>query len=302
MYVYPSDASGTPTGGQIFAAATYGTPRPDVAAAFGPQFANSGYTLKINGLGAGYYRMVVYARNVLTGQWQPVDRVISVPPPAMAVDAPASRRHRPRALRSVRLGDRPSRRSVGRGRRCPRLRLSQGRRPGNLPWRRPAWPPSLGYCCSLRSAVRGLRLRSGGVRPSRRRIRLGDLRAEYGYWVMATQPAADRSALARDGDRFAEPQLSGTAAFPRHGMGHRPRLCPGQWRRRCPRLRVPGGGRCARLPWAQLPSASPAQTLVAYSARSSPPPAMSFRLRGYPPGSMFSPFTPAARSPVLAEF
>jgi hypothetical protein len=62
-----------------------------VAAAFGSsQFTNSGYTLPLNGLGAGYYRVVVFARNVLSGQWQHASRVISVPPRAMAIDAPGT--------------------------------------------------------------------------------------------------------------------------------------------------------------------------------------------------------------------
>jgi hypothetical protein len=44
-------------------AATYGIPRPDVAAAFGnAALTNSGFALALTGLRAGHYRLAVYAR------------------------------------------------------------------------------------------------------------------------------------------------------------------------------------------------------------------------------------------------
>jgi hypothetical protein len=76
----PSAASGTgvdavvayavPTGGgpvTFLGIATYGTSRPDVGAAFGAQFTNSGYFLSAGGLAPGGWQIQVYARNSITG-------------------------------------------------------------------------------------------------------------------------------------------------------------------------------------------------------------------------------------------
>jgi hypothetical protein len=49
-------------------AATYGVSRPDVAAAFGSRFLNSGYTLNVTtNLAPGTYTLVVFARSTVTG-------------------------------------------------------------------------------------------------------------------------------------------------------------------------------------------------------------------------------------------
>jgi hypothetical protein len=61
-------------GSPIFvAAATYGLPRPDVAAAFHrPDFVNSGYSLMVGHLPAGRYRLYVYARRTGAAQFDAV--------------------------------------------------------------------------------------------------------------------------------------------------------------------------------------------------------------------------------------
>ena len=58
--------------------AGYGAWRPDVGAAYGSQFNNSGYSVEITGLPAGYYHLVVYAHSTVTWVWNPAHRVIQV--------------------------------------------------------------------------------------------------------------------------------------------------------------------------------------------------------------------------------
>ena len=90
VYAYPSDASGTPIGPPVLAkVANYGTSRPDVGAAFGSRFANSGYVLEITGLRAGYYHLVIFAHSTVSDAWNQAHRVIRVPEPLMNLDAPA---------------------------------------------------------------------------------------------------------------------------------------------------------------------------------------------------------------------
>jgi len=59
-----------------------------VGTVYGGQFVNSGYGLVVNGLSAGYYRLVVYTRSTVSGLWNEASRVVQVPPPAMALDTP----------------------------------------------------------------------------------------------------------------------------------------------------------------------------------------------------------------------
>jgi hypothetical protein len=47
--------------------APFGGLRPDVAAAFGPRFIASGYTMSVAGLPPGMYDLVVYAHSTATG-------------------------------------------------------------------------------------------------------------------------------------------------------------------------------------------------------------------------------------------
>ena len=70
VWVYPSNASGVPTGAPVFlGAAAYGGSRPDVGALYGEQFRDSGYGLSVTGLAGGFHHMVVYARSTVTGLW-----------------------------------------------------------------------------------------------------------------------------------------------------------------------------------------------------------------------------------------
>jgi hypothetical protein len=82
VYAYPSNSSGVPTGAKpvFLGAASYGAPRPDVAAVYGKQFTSSGYAVNITDLGGGFYHLVVYARSTVTGMWKNAQRVIQVSP------------------------------------------------------------------------------------------------------------------------------------------------------------------------------------------------------------------------------
>jgi hypothetical protein len=85
-YAYPE------TGDPIFlGVVSYGLSRPDVGAAFGGQFANSGWGLTVSGLQPGRYRLVVYAHNVQSWSFEKV-LVVGVTVESGAVmnlDAPA---------------------------------------------------------------------------------------------------------------------------------------------------------------------------------------------------------------------
>jgi hypothetical protein len=64
VWAYPA-AGGAPV---FVGAATYGIDRPDVGAALGSaRYNKSGYTLRVNNLAPGAYRLVVFAHNTITG-------------------------------------------------------------------------------------------------------------------------------------------------------------------------------------------------------------------------------------------
>jgi hypothetical protein len=76
-------------------AASLSAARPDVGAVFGSQFDASGWTLTASGLPPGPYRLIAYARSLVTGTFnlhQAVDITAqdAVPAPAMRLDAPAA--------------------------------------------------------------------------------------------------------------------------------------------------------------------------------------------------------------------
>jgi hypothetical protein len=89
VYAYPNPGSGQPP---IFlGTATYGGSRPDIGAAFGSQFTNSGYGLAVaNTLAAGYYQLMVSAHSTVTGTWSQAQSVyVNVATGVMAaIDAP----------------------------------------------------------------------------------------------------------------------------------------------------------------------------------------------------------------------
>jgi hypothetical protein len=68
VWAYPNPGSGT---APIFlGVAGYGVFRPDVGAAFGPQFTNSGFNLTAGPLAPGIYDVVVFARTLVSGTFE----------------------------------------------------------------------------------------------------------------------------------------------------------------------------------------------------------------------------------------
>lgn len=86
VWAYP-DTGAAP----IFAGVPSRGPRPDVAAAFGSQFLESGWGLLVRGLPPGGYRIVAYGRVASTGAFSAVDvRSVAIEGGSLlAVDAPA---------------------------------------------------------------------------------------------------------------------------------------------------------------------------------------------------------------------
>ena len=87
VWAYP-DSGAAP----IFAGVPARGRRPDVAAAFGSQFVDSGWTLLVRGLPPGGYRIVAYGRLTATGAFSAVDvrSVVIEGGSLLAVDAPAA--------------------------------------------------------------------------------------------------------------------------------------------------------------------------------------------------------------------
>jgi YVTN family beta-propeller protein len=89
VWAYPT--SGTPP---VFAgAATLDQPRPDVAAAFGSQFATAGYVLNVQNLPSGSYVLVAYAHQSITGRFvaqRTVTVTVTAPQPFINIDLPAA--------------------------------------------------------------------------------------------------------------------------------------------------------------------------------------------------------------------
>jgi hypothetical protein len=65
VYAY-RDGTGPAT---LLGDATYGLSRPDVAAAIGAQFVNSGWSIPVNSLTPGLYTIVAYARDTVSQLW-----------------------------------------------------------------------------------------------------------------------------------------------------------------------------------------------------------------------------------------
>ena len=65
IWAYPNPGSGAAP--RFLGVGTVGVSRPDVAAAFGPWGARSGYSLHVSGLSPGVYDVVVYAHSSVTG-------------------------------------------------------------------------------------------------------------------------------------------------------------------------------------------------------------------------------------------
>ena len=75
VWAYPNPGSGTPP--VFLGAASYGAWRPDVGAAFGAQFTDSGYNLVVGPLAPGTYDVVVFIHSTVTGTF-PMNRVVRV--------------------------------------------------------------------------------------------------------------------------------------------------------------------------------------------------------------------------------
>jgi bacillolysin len=90
VWGYPNPGSGAPA--IFFGAATYAAPRPDVGAAFGAQFTNSGYNLTVSGIPSAFYRIYVYTRSTVTGTFSNVRffHATVIAGQLMALDSPAA--------------------------------------------------------------------------------------------------------------------------------------------------------------------------------------------------------------------
>jgi hypothetical protein len=92
VYAYPDPGSGAPP--VFLGIANHGLARPDVGAAFGPQFNSSGYALSVNGLAPGSYQITVLARSIITGSFDAtwsvrITIVPSTTAPRMWIDIPS---------------------------------------------------------------------------------------------------------------------------------------------------------------------------------------------------------------------
>lgn len=65
VWAYPDPGSNKPA--MFLGVATLNGGRPDIAAAFGPQFQHAGFGLVVTGLAPGVYRVVAFAHSALTG-------------------------------------------------------------------------------------------------------------------------------------------------------------------------------------------------------------------------------------------
>jgi hypothetical protein len=94
VYAYRNPGSGAaPT---FLGVASYGGSRPDVGAAYGSRFANSGFSLPVVGLAVGTYDLAFYGRSTVTGTFNVVQTrrvtISTAPPitgPAAAIGLPA---------------------------------------------------------------------------------------------------------------------------------------------------------------------------------------------------------------------
>src|SRR5262249_26937411 len=91
VWAYPNPGSATPP--LFLGVAAYGGPRPDVAALYGADFMNSGFSLSTNTLSPGSYRIAVFARNSFDGSFSAATTEITVRPagrPYLEIDSPTT--------------------------------------------------------------------------------------------------------------------------------------------------------------------------------------------------------------------
>ena len=96
IYSYPIDSGGVVIGPPTFLGqATHGLSRPDIGAAYGARFTNSGFSLVISSLAAGRYRIFAYSESKVTlstNSERSVDVTVGTPVsnPLMSIDGPAN--------------------------------------------------------------------------------------------------------------------------------------------------------------------------------------------------------------------
>jgi hypothetical protein len=90
VWAYPNPGSGAPP--VFVGAAAYGASRPDVGAAYGSRYTNSGYSLLVKGLPPGPYQFVVFSHSTATGTFN-AHRTLNLTvynSPQMALDRPGA--------------------------------------------------------------------------------------------------------------------------------------------------------------------------------------------------------------------
>jgi YD repeat-containing protein len=90
VHVWATPAAG---GNAVMLGASYGIPRDNVAAAYGEQFRNSGFSISASGLAPGTYVIVAYLHSTVTGDFSYTQSVtVTIPTPHVLVniDAPAA--------------------------------------------------------------------------------------------------------------------------------------------------------------------------------------------------------------------
>jgi len=89
VYAYPNPGSGAAP--VFLGAASYGGSRPDVAAAYGARYANSGFSLPVVGLAPGVYDLGFYGRSTISGTFNVFQtrRVTISPAPPLTGSAAA---------------------------------------------------------------------------------------------------------------------------------------------------------------------------------------------------------------------
>jgi RHS repeat-associated protein len=83
---YHNFGNGTPS--YMLGAATYGDARPDVAAARGARFLNSGYHFTVSGQPPGWYRFVGWSHSTASGIWtgRTVDAYVDIPTVSLEIN------------------------------------------------------------------------------------------------------------------------------------------------------------------------------------------------------------------------
>ena len=89
VYIYPNGSSTS----AFAAAATYATARPDIGAAFGTEFTNSGFSAAVSGLVAGTYQIMAFGHSTVTNSFSVAATVtvtvtVPVSRPVISLDGP----------------------------------------------------------------------------------------------------------------------------------------------------------------------------------------------------------------------